>query len=141
MIVLKFKVEVLFSYLLVLYSHEPARLGEGDLRNGGRQARQGSGNGGVDVERTFHLADWTAEKVFIHQSVSISERTWHEGLGEDLALDDVGELQGEYCAVQVKRLEMSALFCSHLKRRSFCILGDLWSAYWYGLPRQGDGAT
>ena len=43
-----------------------------------------------------------------------------EGLGEDLALDDVGELQGEYCAVQVKCLVMSALFCSHLKRRSLC---------------------
>ena len=110
----------MFSYLLVLYSHEPARLGEGDLRNGGRQARQGSGNGGVDVEGAFYLADWTAENVLIHQSVSVSERTWHEGLGEDLALDDVGELQGEYCAVQVKRLEMSALFCSHLKRRSLC---------------------
>ena len=99
----------------MLYSHEPARLGEGDLRNGGRQARQGGGNGGVDVEGTFYLADWTAENVLVHQSVSVSERTWHEGLGEDLALDDVGELQGEYCAVQVKRLEVSALFCSHLR--------------------------
>jgi len=112
-------------HLLVLYSHEPARLGEGDLRNGGRQARQGSGNGGVDVEGTFYLADWTTENVFIHQSVPVPERTWHEGLVEDLALDDVDGLQGEYCAVQVKCLEMSALFCSH----------------WYGLPRQGDRAT
>ena len=106
---MKFQVEVLFPYLLVLYSHEPARLGEGDLRNGGRQARQGSGNGGVDVERTFYLADWTAENVFIHQSVSISA-TWQKGFG----LDNVGDLQGENCAVQVKRLQMSALFCSHL---------------------------
>ena len=104
----------------MLYSHEPARLSEGDLRNGGGQARQGGGNGGVDVERTFYLADWTTENVLVHQSVSVSERTWHEGLGEDLALDDVGELQGEYCAVQVKGLEMSTLFCSHLKRRSLC---------------------
>ena len=134
MIVLKFKVKVLFSYLLVLYSHEPARLGEGDLMNGGRQACQGSGNGGVDVEGTFYLAYWTAENVFIHQSVPVSERTWYEGLGEDLALDDVGELQGEYCAVQVKRLDMSALFCSHLRRRSLCIFEDSWSSYWYGLP-------
>ena len=63
---MKLQVEVLFSYLLVLYSHEPARLSEGDLRNGRGQARQGGGNGGVDVEGTFHLADWTAEKVFIH---------------------------------------------------------------------------
>ena len=99
----------------MLYSHEPARLGEGDLRNGGRQARQGSGNGGVDVEGTFCLADWTTENVFIHQSVPVPERTWHEGLVEDLTLDDVDGLQGEYCAVQVKCLEMSALFCSHLK--------------------------
>ena len=98
----------------MLYSHEPARLGEGDLRNGGRQARQGSGNGGVDVEGTFHLADWTAEEVFIHQSVSILETTWQKGLG----LDNVGDLQGEYCAVEVKSLEMSAFFCSHLRRRS-----------------------
>jgi len=101
-------------HLLVLYSHEPARLGEGDLGNGGGQARQGSGDGGVDVEGTFHLADWTAENVFIHQSVSISA-TWQKGFG----LDNVGDLQGENCAVQVKRLQMSALFCSH----------------WYGLPR------
>ena len=95
----------------MLYSHEPARLGEGDLRNGGGQARQGGGDGGVDVERTFHLADWTAEEVFIHQSVSISERTWQKGLG----LDNVGDLQGEYCAIQVKSLGMGALFCSHLR--------------------------
>jgi len=108
-------------HLLVLYSHEPARLCEGNLRNGRRQARQGSGDGGVDVEGTSYLADWTAEKVFIHQSVSILERTWQKGLG----LDNVGDLQGEYCAVQVKSLGMSALFCSH----------------WYGLPRQGDRAT
>ena len=107
--VLKCQVKVLFYNLLVLYSHEPARLGEGDLRNGGRQARQGSGNGGVDVEGTFHLADWTAEKVFIHQSVSVSG-TCQKGFG----LDNVGDLQGENCAVQVKRLGMSALFCSHL---------------------------
>jgi len=112
-------------HLLVLYSHEPARLGEGDLRNGGRQARQSSGNGGVDVEGTFYLADWTTKNVFIHQSVLVPVRTWHEGLVKDFALDDVNGLQGEYCAVQVKCLEMSALFCSH----------------WYGLPRQGDGAT
>ena len=134
MTVLKFKVEVLFSYLLVLYSHEPARLSESDLRNGRGQARQGGGNGGVDVEGTFYLADWTTENVLVHQSVSVSERTWHEGLGEGLALDDVGELQGEYCAVQVKRLEMSALFCSHLRRLSLCIFEDSWSSYWYGLP-------
>ena len=76
----------------MLYSHEPARLSEGDLRNGRGQARQGGGDGGVDVEGTFHLADWTAEKVFIHQSVFISERTWQKGLG----LDNVGDLQGEY---------------------------------------------
>ena len=127
---------MLFSYLLVLYSHEPARLGEGDLGNGGGQARQGSGDGGVDVEGTFHLADWTAEDVVIHQSVSISA-TWKEGFG----FDNVGDLQGENCAVQVKCLEMSALFCSHLKKCSLCIFGDLWLAYWYGLPRQGDRAT
>ena len=131
---------MLFSYLLVLYSHEPARLGEGDLRNGGRQARQGSGNGGVDVEGTFCLADWTTENIFIHQRL-IPERTWHERLVEDLALDDVDGFQREYCAVQVKCLEMSALFCSHLKKYSLCIFGDLWLAYWYGLPRQGDRAT
>ena len=113
--VLKCQVKVLFYNLLVLYSHEPARLGEGDLRNGGRQARQGSGNGGVDVEGTFYLADWTTENVLIHQSVPLPERTWYAGLVEDLALDDVDGLQGEYCAVQVKRLDMSALFCSHLK--------------------------
>jgi len=100
-------------HLLVLYSHEPARLCEGDLRNGCGQARQGGGNGGVDVEGTFHLADWTAEKVFIQHSVPVSERTWHVGLGEDLALYDVGELQGKYCAVQVKSLGMGALFRSH----------------------------
>ena len=99
----------------MLYSHEPARLCEGNLRNGGRQAGQGSGDGGVDVEGTFHLADWTAEKVFIQHSVPVSERTWHVGLGEDLALDDVGELQGKYCAVQVKSLGMGALFRSHLR--------------------------
>ena len=125
----------------MLYSHEPARLGEGDLGNGDGQARQGSGDGGVDVERTFHLADWTAENVFIHQRVPVPDRTWHEGHVEDLALDDVDGLQGEYCAVQVKCLEMSALFCSHLKKCSLCIFGDLWLAYWYGLPRQGDRAT
>ena len=107
--VLKCQVKVLFYNLLVLYSHEPARLGEGDLGNGGGQARQGSGDGGVDVEGTFHLADWTAENVFIHQSVSISA-TWQKGIG----LDNVGDLQGENCAVQVKRLGMSAPFCSHL---------------------------
>jgi len=101
-------------HLLVRYSHEPASLCEGDLRNGRGQTRQGSGNGGVDVERTFYLADWTAEKVFIQQSVSICETIWQKGLG----LDDVGALQGEYCAVEVKRLGMSAFFCSH----------------WYGLP-------
>ena len=77
--VLKCQVKVLFHNLLVLYSHEPARLGEGDLGNGDGQARQGSGDGGVDVEGTFHLADWTAENVFIHQSVSISA-TWQKGL-------------------------------------------------------------
>ena len=107
--VLKCQVKVLFYNLLVLYSHEPARLGEGDLGNGRGQARQGSGDGGVDVEGTFHLADWTAEDVVIHQSVSISA-TWKEGFG----FDNVGDLQGENCAVQVKRLGMSALFCSHL---------------------------
>ena len=107
--VLKCQVKVLFYNLLVLYSHEPARLGEGDLGNGGGQAGQGGGDGGVDVEGTFHLADWTAENVFIHQSVSISA-TWQKGFG----LDNVGDLQGENCAVQVKRLQMSALFCSHL---------------------------
>ena len=126
----------------MLYGHEPARLGEGDLRNGGRQARQGSGNGGVDVEGTFYLADWTTENVFIHQNVPVPERTWHEGLVEDLALDDVDGLQGEYCAVQVKRLGMSALFCSHLYEEFIVYISkDLGSAYRYGLPRQGDGAT
>ena len=111
MIVLKFKVEVLFSYLLVLYSHEPARLCEGDLRNGRGQARQGGGDGGVDEEGTFYLTDWTAKDVFIHQSVPVTKRTWQKGLG----LDNVGDLQGEYCAVQVKCLGMSAFFCSHLR--------------------------
>ena len=77
----------------------------------------------------------------IRQSVPVPVRTWYAGLVEDLALDDVDGLQGEYCAVQVKRLDMSALFCSHLKKCSLCIFGDLWLAYWYGLPRQGDRAT
>ena len=95
----------------MLYSHEPARLVEGDHRNGGGQDRQGGGNGGVDVEGTFHLADWTAEKVFIQHSGPVLKTTWQKGLG----LDNVGDLQGEYCAVEVKRLGMSAFFCSHLR--------------------------